>query len=271
MTALHELVIEAGELHFHCNAEPLDQKSPECWFACEYDDEGNLISREDLGECNAGIWMGEQGIESEGSVRIPVDIRWSSDGPALRPLTQAEVADEFEKCDPVWLEAVPDRPVPYCFIAEGRIVHNRVDYHLSTENQFVFASEMPFRILACGGRDFTNVGTIGTVINILAEMHPGATLVHGGAPGADSWCGYYGGLAGLTVEAHAAKWNIYGKKAGPIRNQQMLDSGIDLVVAFPGGRGTSDMVRRARKAHVRVWEIDPELITAGIIEEAIQP
>ena len=34
MTALHELVIEAGELHFHCNAEPLDQKSPECWFAC---------------------------------------------------------------------------------------------------------------------------------------------------------------------------------------------------------------------------------------------
>ena len=51
-----------------------------------------------------------------------------------------------------------------------------------------------------------------------------------------------------------AKWDELGRngrKAGPIRNQQMLDEGRpSLVVAFPGGRGMADMVRRARNAGV---------------------
>ena len=38
----------------------------------------------------------------------------------------------------------------------------------------------------------------------------------------------------------------------------MLDTGIDLVIAFPGGTGTADMVRRARKAGVEVREIAVE-------------
>jgi hypothetical protein len=52
-----------------------------------------------------------------------------------------------------------------------------------------------------------------------------------------------------------ADWSI-GRKAGPIRNQRMLDEHApDLVVAFPGGRGTADMVRRARKSGVEVAKI----------------
>lgn len=50
-----------------------------------------------------------------------------------------------------------------------------------------------------------------------------------------------------------ADWDKYGKKAGPIRNQQMLDEGQpDLVVAFPDPKsiGTYDMIRRAQKAGV---------------------
>jgi hypothetical protein len=44
-------------------------------------------------------------------------------------------------------------------------------------------------------------------------------------------------------------------KAGPIRKQQMLDEGKpDLVVAFPGGRGTAHMVRIARAAGIEVIE-----------------
>jgi hypothetical protein len=48
-----------------------------------------------------------------------------------------------------------------------------------------------------------------------------------------------------------------GKAAGSIRNQRMLDAEkhIDVVVAFPGGRGTADMVRRARAAGIHVLEI----------------
>lgn len=51
-------------------------------------------------------------------------------------------------------------------------------------------------------------------------------------------------------------WDKYGNAAGPIRNQQMLDEGKpDLVVAFPGGRGTADMVNKARKAGIEVIEV----------------
>ena len=49
------------------------------------------------------------------------------------------------------------------------------------------------------------------------------------------------------------QWDELGKKAGPLRNQRMLDDGKpDMVVAFPGGGGTKDMVRRAAKAGVAI-------------------
>jgi predicted polyphosphate/ATP-dependent NAD kinase len=42
-----------------------------------------------------------------------------------------------------------------------------------------------------------------------------------------------------------------GKAAGIIRNQRMLDEGKpDLVIAFQGGDGTADMVRRANKSKI---------------------
>ncbi len=50
----------------------------------------------------------------------------------------------------------------------------------------------------------------------------------------------------------AAKWETYGKAAGPIRNREMLLNLPALVVAFPGGKGTADMVRQAERAGIPV-------------------
>lgn len=50
-----------------------------------------------------------------------------------------------------------------------------------------------------------------------------------------------------------AEWDRLGRKAGPIRNQRMLDEGKPaLVIAFPGGTGTAGMVAIARKGRVPV-------------------
>ena len=57
------------------------------------------------------------------------------------------------------------------------------------------------------------------------------------------------GLAanGVVVEEFKADWDKFGRAAGPIRNAQMLREGKpDLVVAFPGGRGTANMVAQAK-------------------------
>lgn len=112
------------------------------------------------------------------------------------------------------------------------------------------------RIIVTGGRRYRDTATIRRV---LEEYHqtPPPTLVHGGAPGADSEAACVGYLLGWIVEAHPADWQRHGRAAGPIRNQQMVDSGADLVIAFPGGRGTADMVRRARAAGIPVRVIPP--------------
>jgi hypothetical protein len=62
---------------------------------------------------------------------------------------------------------------------------------------------------------------------------------------------------GLSFRCYRAEWSVYGLKAGPIRNQKMLDEGKpDLVMAFHNdlgnSRGTADMIRRAKRAGVRV-------------------
>ncbi len=63
---------------------------------------------------------------------------------------------------------------------------------------------------------------------------------------------------GLEVERYPADWEQYGKAAGHIRNQQMLDSGVDIAVEFPGGRGTADMRARLNKAGVPVIKYEEE-------------
>ena len=82
-------------------------------------------------------------------------------------------------------------------------------------------------------------------------------VIHGGARGADDLARQWGEISvGIEGVEFRADWTARGKAAGMIRNQRMLDEGRpDLVVAFPGGRGTADMVRRARKAGVEVIEI----------------
>lgn len=52
-----------------------------------------------------------------------------------------------------------------------------------------------------------------------------------------------------------ADWEQCGRQAGPLRNARMLAEGRpDAVIAFPGGKGTADMVRKARAAGLPVVE-----------------
>lgn len=116
------------------------------------------------------------------------------------------------------------------------------------------------RVLVCGGRDYERVSQIhGALDALLREIPHGCMrVIQGGcASGADrvarEWC------VSREVEYlnYSANWVAHGKAAGPIRNQRMLDDGKpDLVLAFPGGRGTADMVRRAKAAGVPVREIN---------------
>jgi predicted Rossmann-fold nucleotide-binding protein len=111
------------------------------------------------------------------------------------------------------------------------------------------------RILVCGGRDYRNVSA---VINALAALHakrPITALIEGGAKGADQIARAWAEQCGWPVLTFKADWQRHGKRAGPLRNARMIAEGRpDGVIAFPGGRGTADMVSQARAAGLTVWE-----------------
>ncbi len=81
-------------------------------------------------------------------------------------------------------------------------------------------------------------------------------LIAGHATGTDNIAERYwlGRRQGMTM-IFPAKWNLLGRKAGPIRNSQMLDIGQpNIVLAFPKPKsiGTRDMIRKAKNAGIKV-------------------
>lgn len=95
-------------------------------------------------------------------------------------------------------------------------------------------------------------------LDTLNVDHGISAIIHGAcSSGADDFAGNWARRRLIEETRFPADWKSHGKPAGPIRNQQMIDEGKpDLVVAFPGGRGTADMVAKANRAGVEVIEID---------------
>lgn len=116
----------------------------------------------------------------------------------------------------------------------------------------------PSRILVCGGRDYKDR----TRVHATLEDYPHLThLAQGGASGADAlarqWCERVAKKRAIVCVTYPADWKKMGKRAGPARNQRMIDEfQPELVIAFPGGIGTADCVRRAEAAGITVRRIE---------------
>jgi len=110
------------------------------------------------------------------------------------------------------------------------------------------------RVLVCGGRDFSDIELFEKTMEQYSEV---TTIIHGSARGADMMAHLYGLRLGVEVLEFPADWDTYGKAAGPIRNKQMLTEGKpDLVVAFPGGKGTTNMCKQAIENGVKTVMIE---------------
>jgi len=119
------------------------------------------------------------------------------------------------------------------------------------------------RVLVCGGRDYADADCVNRTLDRLLNPRNlplaslGITIIHGGARGADALADKWAVTNYVAVQEFLADWQTHGRRAGPIRNARMLTEGKpDLVVAFPGGAGTADMVKQARAAGVEVIEVE---------------
>jgi len=112
-------------------------------------------------------------------------------------------------------------------------------------------------LLVCGSRDWNDADTIRIMLQE-AWAEGFRVLVHGAAPGADSLAGAIGRQLGFEVLSFPADWDRLGKKAGPVRNRQMLRETSPIkVLAFQNNRssGTQDMINISKQAGKEVQVI----------------
>lgn len=120
------------------------------------------------------------------------------------------------------------------------------------------------RLLVTGSRYFNNAGLMHAAISDAVSTLRGfgfarIVLVHGGARGADTLAARIGRSMGLEIEAHPARWDVFGRAAGPVRNREMVELGADLVLAFPvgesqGTRGCMQIAQEKGCAVINVTE-----------------
>ena len=126
------------------------------------------------------------------------------------------------------------------------------------------------RVLVCGGRDYGTrmteegyvvknqfeIDRLNAVLDALLAEFESLVIIQGEAKGADSLARDWAYRNRVMTLSFPADWKQYGKSAGYQRNTQMLEEGKpDLVVAFPGGRGTEMMCEIATKAGVEVRRV----------------
>lgn len=117
------------------------------------------------------------------------------------------------------------------------------------------------KVLICGDRYWDNYSSILNIVKRLKNKYGNIKIIEGGCSGADIMAKKAAIECGLEYAEYPANWTEYGKRAGPLRNQQMLDEeNPDMVIAFHPNtnqsKGTKDMIARAKKAGIQIYIFD---------------
>ncbi len=114
-----------------------------------------------------------------------------------------------------------------------------------------------YRVLVCGGRNYGDHRTLFAVLDEVHAARPISLIIHGACiqrgliSGADRWAEAWARACEIPYLGVPARWNAEGNRAGPLRNFRMLNEHKpDLVIGFPGGKGTAGMLELARKAGI---------------------
>jgi predicted Rossmann fold nucleotide-binding protein DprA/Smf involved in DNA uptake len=110
------------------------------------------------------------------------------------------------------------------------------------------------RVAVVGSRDFPNPDVVKAFVRSLPTS---TVVVSGGARGVDQWAEDAATEFGLQTKIIHADWDNLGRRAGPIRNAEIVGS-ADRLVAFWNGRsrGTLNTVVTARAAGLPILILD---------------
>lgn len=118
---------------------------------------------------------------------------------------------------------------------------------------------MTERIIIAGSREFTSKSFLQAIelgldqlVEILGVDLTDVEVFSGCAPGIDTLGEEYAAIKKWPVRKFPADWKTHGKKAGPLRNQEMIDAGATaaLIVCLDDSKGSQDMARRCEDSGV---------------------
>jgi predicted Rossmann fold nucleotide-binding protein DprA/Smf involved in DNA uptake len=117
------------------------------------------------------------------------------------------------------------------------------------------------KIGVVGSRQFNNKDLLYTILKSFVDVSFGDILiVSGGAKGADTLAEKFANENNLNKLIIPAQWDRYGKRAGPIRNQLIVDNS-EMIIAFPAeiSRGTWDTITKAKKDRKKILIVYEDL------------
>jgi len=117
------------------------------------------------------------------------------------------------------------------------------------------------KLIIAGTRDFCNPDSMRSEeierltrmaneqLEIISQKYNIIEVVSGGAKGADKFGEEWAKEREIPVSYFLANWHEFGKRAGPIRNQQMADYADRLMIFWNGySKGTKNMMSLMREA-----------------------
>lgn len=110
-----------------------------------------------------------------------------------------------------------------------------------------------YKVLVCGSRSITDYTLVKTFLEKeLLPYSPDVLVISGCAAGPDKLALQFAEEHNLPTLEMPAGWDKYGKRAGYIRNKQMIDENPDLVIAFwdKESKGTKNTLNLAKEKNI---------------------
>lgn len=162
-----------------------------------------------------------------------------------------------------WSPSSGQSNVKYHRLTASNVAAEELTQQRMDEERTRIDIEQGFALVVTGGREFTDTKAIWARLDSALIRHRQRNgdmplvLFHGNARGVDKICGAWAAQKDIPTVIFTPKWEQFGKRAGWMRNERMLDFAQKHakacgLLAFPGGAGTAHCIDSARKKGVVV-------------------
>ena len=109
------------------------------------------------------------------------------------------------------------------------------------------------RVIIAGSRNFNDYEILKKKLNAILKNQKEVTIISGTANGADKMGEWYANENHLKLEQYPAMWDLFGKKAGYMRNEEMVKVADAAIVFWDGkSKGSKHMIDISKKYNLKL-------------------